>query len=438
MMNREMRRKNKCVIEIHVGKRYGVTRINTEENGGVKYVTINNVKHYRISSQAKRYSIRDEFKRWEEERIQGHTMARSRFIKNWIQKMILESDQYSELHKKYAGIIAGIIVDGIIGAEVSDDKTKNILLVTEFDARFLTDVMVKELDNEEKCEKAKECYEFILKYRKMSKTDKADKENKKKSEEYSEFVKKCKDKAKNISVMCGLECSIFGRMVTSEVLYNVESAIYMNHSISIGAAASDMDYYTAVDSLLASGIVQLDSPSGGAGYLDNKEFGSNVYYEYASIDVGQFIKNFMHHKSEISMDDYDLIFDALTMLIRYMVLIPPIGAQHSFASFPDPVGVHITVHTSGSNRTADRQVIEMMGGSKYETEEEKMKKALASFIFSDFSSPEERDKRFYVGENEYIFKVNEKLAEEYGIKKTNLSNAIQETVAFAREVFLHE
>ena len=44
----------KLVIEVHVGKRYGISRLNCDEAGQVKDVVIDNERYNRISSQSKK------------------------------------------------------------------------------------------------------------------------------------------------------------------------------------------------------------------------------------------------------------------------------------------------------------------------------------------------------------------------------------------------
>ena len=44
----------KLVIEVHVGKRYGISRLNCDGAGQVKDVLIDNSRYNRISSQSKK------------------------------------------------------------------------------------------------------------------------------------------------------------------------------------------------------------------------------------------------------------------------------------------------------------------------------------------------------------------------------------------------
>ena len=45
----------KLVFELHVGKRYGISRLNCDDSGQTKDVIIDNKKLNRISSQAKKH-----------------------------------------------------------------------------------------------------------------------------------------------------------------------------------------------------------------------------------------------------------------------------------------------------------------------------------------------------------------------------------------------
>ena len=57
------------------------------------------------------------------------------------------------------------------------------------------------------------------------------------------------------------------------------------HSITTHAVDADIDWFTAVDDLVA------EEGEVGAGHLDTQEFSSGVFYRYASLNIGQLQKN---------------------------------------------------------------------------------------------------------------------------------------------------
>lgn len=83
----------------------------------------------------------------------------------------------------------------------------------------------------------------------------------------------------------GLESSLFGRMVTSDVLASRDAAVYVAHSFTVHQAQVENDYFTVVDDLL-----QDAGELGSAGIFDT-ELASGLYYGYVVVDVPQLVEN---------------------------------------------------------------------------------------------------------------------------------------------------
>jgi CRISPR system Cascade subunit CasC len=101
---------------------------------------------------------------------------------------------------------------------------------------------------------------------------------------------KMKDKnmKKNIAALkhgSGLESSLFGRMVTSDILASRDAAIYVSHAFTVHEAQVENDYFTVVDDLLRE-----TGELGSAGIFDT-ELASDLYYGYVVIDVRQLVEN---------------------------------------------------------------------------------------------------------------------------------------------------
>lgn len=97
-----------------------------------------------------------------------------------------------------------------------------------------------------------------------------------------------KDEKKNIEALkhgSGLESSLFGRMVTSDVLASRDAAVYVGHSFTVHQAQVENDYFTVVDDLL-----QDAGELGSAGIFDT-ELSSGLYYGYVVVDVPQLVEN---------------------------------------------------------------------------------------------------------------------------------------------------
>ena len=76
----------------------------------------------------------------------------------------------------------------------------------------------------------------------------------------------------------GIELALFGRMlaqIDNSLKCNIDGAVQVAHAFTTHRAVPEDDLFTGLDDL---------NPN-GAGMMGNQQFGSGVYYSYASIDV---------------------------------------------------------------------------------------------------------------------------------------------------------
>lgn len=368
---------NKLVIELHVGKRYGASRLNCDENGKIKSILINGKKHSRISSQAKKAAWRSHFI---ESLDSSDKLYRTRALVDIISNKLKEKDD--DYYNKNAYELATFIANTLMDCKTTskkDNMTAQLVLFSDYDIEDVLNVFCEEIKTEE------------------------------------DFVKYNKDKNYNVLVnkikkaipfrKYGIECALFGRMTTSGVLIPVESAMSVNHSIALGRNETEMDYFTAIDNYL-SGIVD----DAGAAHINRKEFASSVYYEYASIDVGQLYTNLCHGvdmtKEENKKRVKEVLINTVKEILFDIVFVAPTGAQNAFASSPNPVGVYSTIRDSGTNKTADSSIVKSINDYSIKSEEEKFISAMDDFTNGEFSDSVDYIDKFYIGENHERINAN--------------------------------
>ena len=327
----------KLVIEVHVGKRYGISRLNCDGAGQVKDVLIDNSRYNRISSQSKKRVWREHL---EECLGEMEHVYRTRAIKDILMKKFAAMD--AQLYQDNAEEMAEYIVKNILKCDLKNkavDVTSQILVFTEYDIKDIMDVFCEIIAGQEEWDKLKKEAE----------------KGKKKKEDGSGYAAQIISAVKKKLPLrsYGVDCSMFGRMTTSDVMESVESAVSVNHSYSFGQATMDNDYFTVVDNYLSDMKNELESGQSGSAYLDSKDFATHVYYEYASIDVRQLYENMT---KGIDMTDEsnkarvkEMMVKAICCVVRDIACSAPSGGQNAFASYPDPVGVYITIRDCGTN-----------------------------------------------------------------------------------------
>jgi len=140
-----------------------------------------------------------------------------------------------------------------------------------------------------------------------------------------------KDGRKNLQALrhgAGLSAAMFGRMVTSDILARLDSAIHVAHAFTVHAEASESDYFSAVDDLL-----QVEGDL-GSGHINSTELTSGLYYGYVVVDVPQLISNLegcsreaVHEASPV------LAADVVQRMIRLIATVSPGAKLGSTAPF---------------------------------------------------------------------------------------------------------
>lgn len=113
-----------------------------------------------------------------------------------------------------------------------------------------------------------------------------------------------------------LDMALFGRMVTSSVLSNVEASMSVAHAFSTNRVHQESDYFTAVDDLMKPG-------ESGAAILDQTDYNASCYYLYASIDTDKLAENLK------SVPNGEMLKEIIIpLLIKVMANVNPKGHSH--------------------------------------------------------------------------------------------------------------
>ncbi|MEZ5478748.1 MAG: type I-E CRISPR-associated protein Cas7/Cse4/CasC [Thiolinea sp.] len=120
-----------------------------------------------------------------------------------------------------------------------------------------------------------------------------------------------------------VDIALFGRMLASSPVHNVEAAAQVAHAITVNTVKIEDDFFTAVDDL------NRHEEDAGAGHMGDAGFGSGIYYLYLCIDQDLLVRNLNHGKDE---GDPALANKAIAALLESAAKVAPTGKQNSFAS----------------------------------------------------------------------------------------------------------
>lgn len=259
-------------VAIHLIKNFPSSTLNGDENGRPKTARFGGVIRERLSSQNIKYAIRKS----EVLKALDKLGIRTRYMPELVlEKMMAMRDEDKSLADADDEILMAAAERlknfGKGGREEKeeDGKEKNTNLTTA-QVLFFSDSDIENI--------AKGTLEAIRDCLFDKKTFKA-----MKNDAFNAYMVECG--ASPISI----DMALFGRMVTSDYLSNVESAVQVAHALSTHAAYLETDFFTCTDEMLESG--RAGSGSSGAAMMDYKAFRSSCFYMYAAIDLGVLVEN---------------------------------------------------------------------------------------------------------------------------------------------------
>ncbi len=128
-----------------------------------------------------------------------------------------------------------------------------------------------------------------------------------------------------LSLKTGIDIALFGRMVAQAPELNIDACVQVAHGISTHKAATEYDYFTAVDDLPTN-------ETAGAAHIGTVEFSSATLYRYATVAV-----------HELRTQLGGIAAAATVEFVRAFVLSMPTGKQNTFANRTLPDALMITV-----------------------------------------------------------------------------------------------
>lgn len=281
---------NRTFIDIHVLQTVPPSCINRDDTGSPKTAVFGGVTRSRVSSQAWKKATRDEFREFIDLDLDlvGERTVR---VVDQVAKRMRELDSGLSEETAATAADAAFLATGIkLKDEKKEDEAgnKTIERLTSY-LIFLSKAQINALA------------EIGLEVARGEKVDK-------------KRAKQAFNDDNAVSV------ALFGRMIADAPDLNVDAACQVSHAISVHAASSEFDYFTAVD----------DNALGdhaGAGMIGTVEFVSSTLYRYATIDAGSLAKNLGSKEAAIA---------AIEAFTKAFLLSMPTGKQNTFANRTRP------------------------------------------------------------------------------------------------------
>lgn len=270
-------------IDFHVLQTVPPCCVNRDDMGSPKTAVYGGTVRARVSSQAWKHAMREEFKTLFDEYDLG---SRTKNMVEMVEREIVRVDSsisVDECHKKAVKALESA------GIKLKDEKADALFFMSNKQAKAIAELAVT-LDSKDK-----------------------------------ETPKRMKEALKaNPSV----DIALFGRMAASDPTLNYDAAAQVAHAISTHAVQNEYDYFTAVDDLQTE-------DNAGAGHLGTIEFNSSTLYRYATVNATELAETLGKENVASTIKKFGQAF-ALSM---------PTGKENTFANRTFPDMVYVTLRT---------------------------------------------------------------------------------------------
>lgn len=295
----------KTFVDIHVIQTVPPSNINRDDTGSPKTAVYGGQPRARVSSQAWKRATRDAFGSLLEDSEIG---VRSKRVVELVAEQITVQDP--SLEPRAEDLAARVLKAGGINTKQPRNKTK---------------------DSEAAPTPESDSLVFLSRHQIAGLAALAVQAAHQAGEGTPSFDQKEVKKRANTSH--SVDISLFGRMVANAANLNVEASTQVAHALSVHAARTEFDYYTAVDDHKKA----KEEEDAGAGMIGTIEFNSSTLYRYATIDVDELQGN---------LGDDDVTRRAVEAFTRAFISSMPSGKQNTFANRTLPDAVLVTVRDS--------------------------------------------------------------------------------------------
>lgn len=293
---------NPNFLQIHTLTGYSATLLNRDDIGRAKRLPFGGAERIRVSSQCLKRHWRTEAGEWSLAELGSGQSLRSRRIFSDIIAPRLANKQFTT--EQILNVLVPIR-SAVLGESI---KAKAAKAAKKGEAA--TEVSLDELHTEQVIVLGPPEINYLTDIATQLAHDDAD-ETKKAVEAYFKD-KNTRDNLKALAQGAGIDASLFGRMVTSDLMARSDAAIHVAHAFTVHGEDAEPDYFSALDDLLAA------EGKLGSGHINTTELTSGLFYGYVVVDLRQLLKNLS--------DDKDLAAEVVRRLVHLIATVSP-GAK---------------------------------------------------------------------------------------------------------------
>lgn len=328
-------------VDFHVLQTVPPSCVNRDDMGSPKTAVYGGAVRARVSSQAWKHAMRENFKSLFNKEELG---SRTKSVVEMVEKEMLAIDAAIDKDEGHKKAVEALNLAGLTVKSSKKGETEKA------DALFF-------MSNKQAKAIAKHALELDLK----------DKETK-------NILKN--DLKENPSI----DIALFGRMAASDPALNYDAAAQVAHAVSTHAVQNEYDYFTAVDDMQTE-------DNAGAGHLGTVEFNSSTLYRYAAVNASELAETIGAENTAETIKKFGQAF----------ICSMPTGKEKTFANRTFPDAVYVTVRSDQPVNLCgafENPVKEKNNG--YSAESEKKLAEYAEKVYKRFAAAPE--KAFCIGD----------------------------------------
>ena len=281
-------------IELHMIQNFVPSNLNRDDTNNPKDCEFGGHRRARISSQSLKRAIRYEpiFAKTTEAELG----ERSKWMTKPIKERLIEAGKDEEMALAVAKAFVKSYASKLDGK--NDEKTSVLIYWSQSEVQTIVDGLLANWDGAVTAAEKGNTIASLVK----------------------SLQKETKDRTSAPDI------ALFGRMLAEKPDLNIDAACQVSHAISTHRINMEMDFYTAVDDLLAKGEIRTaeGEEEVGAGMMGFTNFNSACFYRYARLDWGQLVDNLG--------GDSALAQRTVEGFLRAAIDAIPTGKQNSFAA----------------------------------------------------------------------------------------------------------
>lgn len=281
-------------IELHMIQNFAPANLNRDDTNNPKDCEFGGHRRARISSQALKRAIR--YEPVFQQTTQVEIAERSKWMSRPIRNQLMTAGKTEEIATRVA--VTFVNAYAASSDKKNPEKTNVLVYFSQQEVQTVANGLLEQWD------------EAVAA---------AEKGN-----TLSDLVKNLQKETKDRT--SAPDIALFGRMLAEKTELNIDAACQVSHAISTHRVNMEMDFYTAVDDLIARGEI-LTAEGGeelGAGMMGFTSFNSACFYRYARVHWRQLVTNLGGNR--------DLAQRTVEGFLRAALDAIPTGKQNSFGA----------------------------------------------------------------------------------------------------------